>query len=438
MSGALRQTALYALATLVARAMPLVTLPLLTHALGPADYGRLEYLAVIAELGGLLAGGGLAAVVFRFAAAGPEAECRRAAAEAIGLAAVLALAALAAGLAFLPVLPGALPVPVSGPELAIVTGSFCLAAFVETPLAVLRAEGRVRLFAGLTILRALVQTAILAALLAAGAGVAGALSAALITSAALAAYLLADRARGGGVALPPSARFRAYLRFGLPMMAGGLVGFLQMAGDRWIVADHLGAEALAQYALAVKVAIVTAVLMRPYDMWWEANRMRLLTGEVGPGAARRALAAGFGLSALTGAAVALGGGLLILWATPAAFHPAAGLVPLAAAAGACHAASAYAGARLYIRASGLPVLAVNAVCAAVTLALCLVAVPRWGLEGALAARLAGAALRIVAFALAARLVAGDSRRGGSRARANGVSTGTPDGAAAVAGKISIS
>lgn len=408
----LSQTAWYALATLAARAMPLVTLPLLTHALAPADYGRLEFLAVLAELGGLFAGGGLAAVVFRFAASGPEPDRRRAAAEAVGLAALLAGLAAVAGLALLPASGGVLAVGTTVAELAIVTLSFCLAAFVETPLAVLRAEGRTRAFATLTILRALVQTGLLAAFLAAGAGVAGALAAGAATSALLALWLLADRRGRGGLCLPERARLGAYLRYGLPMLAGGIVGFAQMAGDRWVVAESLGPAALAHYALAVKIAIVTALLLRPYDMWWEANRMRLLSGEAGPRAAWRAQAAGFGLAALAGGAVALGGAALIRLATPEPFHAAAALVPLAAAAGACHAASAYAGATLYARDSGLPVFAVNLVAALATLGACLVAVPAWGLEGALAARFGGAVLRLLAFwAIAATVARSDAAAG---------------------------
>lgn len=397
------QTGLYLLATLALRAMPLITLPLLTHALAPEEYGRLEFLTMLAELGGLLAGGGLAAVVFRFATVGPAPERRQAGAEAIGLALVLAALATLVALGLGQVLHLGRAVGAGPLELAVVTLSFGVAAFVETPLAVLRAEDRVRLFTVLTILRALVQTALLALFLWAGAGVAGALAAALLTSSGLAAFLLADRRGRGGVALPRAGRLGAYASYGLPMLGAGLVGFVQMAADRWIVAWSLGTEALALYALAVKIAIVTTLLLRPYDMWWEANRMQLMTGGAAPGAAWRARAAGMGLSVLAGIGMALLGGALIRLATPEAFHGAIGLVPIAAAAGALHAASAYAGARLFVRPSGLPVFYVNLGCAVLTLAACLLMVPRWGLEGALWARLAGAGLRILGFAFAAWL-----------------------------------
>ena len=383
---ALRDTAIYAVGVLLARAAPVITIPLLAHGLPTAEYGRLETLVMIAELGGLLAGGGLSASVFRWAVLGDATARRRAGAEALGAATVLATMTALLGVLLLPLAASLLPTHASATELRLIAVSFAIAAAVETPLALMRAEGRAMRFTLLTVARLVLQIVLMAVFLHAGWGVTGALAAGAIASAALALALLADLVPRTGWRLPGREALSQHGLYGGPLMLAGLAGFAQAAGDRWIVGEAFGPVELAFYALAVKAAAFTALAVRPYDMWWEANRMRLRDGPDGRRRVLRAQLVGVGLGAVAALAMALLGPWALRLATPAPYHDAAALLPLAAAVGALNVLAAYAGAGVYFRRTGFALLGANLVAAAAALGLYAAMIPVWGLQGALAAR----------------------------------------------------
>lgn len=383
---ALRDTAIYALGVLLARAAPVVTIPLLAHGLPAADYGRLETLVMIAELGGLLAGGGLSASVFRWAVLGDAAARRRAGAEALGAATGLALVTALLGVLLLPMASALLPTPASTTELQLIAVSFAIAAAVETPLALMRAEGRALRFTLLTVARLGLQIVLMAAFLHEGYGVTGALAAGALASTALALALMADLVPRIGWRLPGRTALSQHALYGGPLMLAGLAGFAQAAGDRWIVGEAFGPVELALYALAVKAAAFTALAVRPYDMWWEANRMRLRDGPDGRRRVLKAQIVGIALGAAAALVMASLGPWALRLATPEAYHGAADLLPLAAAVGALNVVAAYAGAGVYFRRTGFALLWANVAAAAAALWLYAVAIPLWGLEGALAAR----------------------------------------------------
>ena len=406
---ALRDTAIYAVGVLLARAAPVVTIPLLAHGLSAAEYGRLETLVMIAELGGLLAGGGLSASVFRWAVLGDAAARRRAGAEALGAATLLALMTALLGVLLLPLAAPLLPTPASDTELRLIAVSFAIAAAVETPLALMRAENRALHFTLLTVARLGLQIVLMAVFLRAGWGVTGALAAGAIASAALALALMADLVPRIGWRLPGREALTQHGLYGGPLMLAGLAGFAQAAGDRWIVGDAFGAVDLALYALAVKAAAFTALAVRPYDMWWEANRMRLRDGPDGRRRVLRAQVIGVSLGAGAALAMAALGPWALRLATPAPYHGAADLLPLAAAVGALNVMAAYAGAGVYFRRTGFALLGANGVTAVAALGLYALMIPIWGLEGALAARGISYMLRAVLYV--AISAAGDRRCG---------------------------
>jgi O-antigen/teichoic acid export membrane protein len=400
----LAQTAVYAAGALLSRAAPLLTLPLLTHGLSPAAYGRLEMLAMIAEIGGMLAGGGLAAAVFRFGAGAEPAERRREGARALGLALVLTAAALVAALAAAPLLAPRLPVPIPAEELRLAGLGFALVACIETPLALLRVEGRALRLTVMSLARLCLHVTLLWAALTAGLGVAGALAAGVAASGALALALVAGAARRTGVALPRGADLRRHAAFAAPVMAAGLATLAWTTADRWMTAGF-GPEALAVHALAIKAALFVKLAVRPYEMWWEGVRMRLAAGPDGAAALGRAAALGVALSLAAGSAMALLGPDLLRTSTPASYHGAAALLPLAALAGAAHAAGAFVEAGLFLRRTGYALLGANLATAAAALALYALLIPLWGLEGALMARAAAFALRIALFLALGRALA---------------------------------
>jgi O-antigen/teichoic acid export membrane protein len=116
------------------------------------------------------------------------------------------------------------------------------------------------------------------------------------------------------------------------------------------------------------------------------NRMRRREGPDGCRQGLRAQLIGVGRGAGAALVMALLGPWALRLATPESHHVAADLIPLAAAVGALNVATAYAGAGVYFHRAGFAPLGANTITAIAALGLYAVAIPLWGLEGALAAR----------------------------------------------------
>jgi len=95
---AVQQTLLYALSIATAKAVSFIMVPVFTHFLTPADYGRLDILQTRADLLSVVIGLGLADSVYRFAGSEHEAKKRRQVAASIfGIAMVSGVIFLVAG-----------------------------------------------------------------------------------------------------------------------------------------------------------------------------------------------------------------------------------------------------------------------------------------------------------------------------------------------------
>ncbi len=396
---ALHQTAIYGIGIMLGRMAPLITLPLITGYLTPGDYGRLELLALIAEFGSLLAGAGLSVSVFRWATIGGDETRRQAGAEVLALASLLTVLIGAVAWLWLPAIASLMPASASRLELQLVALSFALTACIEAPLALVRIGGRAVVFVVLSLARVALQILLIWLFLRAGYGVAGVLAANMLAALALAIALMLDLVPRFGWRLPCRASVRRHALYGLPLMLAGLANFVQNAGDRWLVGDQLGATDLALYALAIKAFVFTAFAVKPYEMWWEANRQRMLETE--RGLERIAAYAGLGvaLALVAAAGMALLGPYLLRLATPEAYHDAALWLPIAAALGGLHAANGFIGTGIYFRETGFANLWINVFTAVVALGLYALLIPSYGFAGALAGRAVSQLVRAIAFAV---------------------------------------
>lgn len=390
----LRAAALYAAAIAVAKGLSLAVLPVLTAHLSPAEFGRLELLASAAEIAALLLGAGLVDTLYRFAT-GAEARARAAAA--------LGLALAASGLGLLLVLPlaapigTALPIAASAAEVALLGIAVAMGPVIAVGLAWQRMQGRAGRHAGVEIGRAVLQAGLGVGLVAAaGWGLAGVLAAGALAAVLAAAWLLRAMLAEVGLRLAPRAWGRM-LAYGLPLTAGGLCAFALGTADRWILAGAVPAEALGQYALAAKLALVAAFLTQPFELWWYPRRLGLLAAPGGAMRSARAVGAGAALVLLAAGLAAVAGPAVIRLATPPAYHGAAALVPFLAAAIALQSLGSLLNVGCYTgRTGALPLLA-NGIAAVVALAGYVLLVPRVGVAGAIAATLAAQAVRLGVF-----------------------------------------
>lgn len=397
MTTGLGQSLVYAAGLVLSKGLSLVMVPVVTGYLSVADYGRLEVLVTLADLGGIVLGLGLADTLFRFAGAAttPDARCR-AAAETLGLAVWVALigglgAQLAAPLV-LRVLPGS--TDESALRLLLVT--LTLTATVQVPLAWLRLSERAVPFLLFTLGKVLLQAALVWMALAGGYGVTGVIAAGTVAEVLLSAGLLTDQIRKTGIRFRPAAADR-FLAYGLPLVVSGIAGFALGSLDRWMLAASVGEAEMARYALAARFGLATALALQPFEMWWYARRIRVLGDPGGLDQSARMAGCGIALAVLAAVCAGLAGPAAIRLLTPVPYHEAGALVPWLALIAALRAVAVMVSVGCYIRTTGMVPMAINLAAAGVVLCLYAGLVPSFGVAGAVGSLIAAQTLRIALF-----------------------------------------
>ncbi|MEI6160774.1 MAG: oligosaccharide flippase family protein [Roseococcus sp.] len=390
----LRAAALYALALAWTKGLSLLLLPLVTAHLEPADFARLELLSSAAEIAALLAGAGLVDTLYRFGAA-PGREGSAMAARVLGLAVLLA--ALGVILAVLLAPAGAwLPLPAPPIEVTLLGAAVAMEAAIGVPLAWLRMQGRALAWSAVMVVRGTAQAGLAAALLWSGYGVAGVLAAGAVAAGFTALVLMAGQSRETGIAFAPRIWPRL-LAYGLPLTGGGLASFALGTADRWFLAGAVTPEQLAHYALAAKIALVSALLTQPFELWWYPRRIALLEAENGHRQTARVVGMGGALVVLAAAATALGGPVLIHLATPPAYHAAADYLPWLCAALALQSLGSLVNVGCYMGRTGTVPMLVNGTAAVVAVLAYLLLIPAHGVMGAIFATLLAQGVRLGLF-----------------------------------------
>lgn len=392
----LRATLLYAGATGWTKGIGLLLLPLITGLLPAAEFGRLELLSSAAEIAAVLAGAGLVDTLYRFGSA-PGAAGRLGAARVTGLAIIVTLIGLVGAVAAAP-LGARLPLPALPIEVILLGISVAMEAAIGVPLAWLRMQNRAAGYAFVVILRGTVHTALLGLLLWQGFGIAGMLGAGAAASLLAAVVLLANQARDTGIRLQPAA-WRPLLAYGVPLIGSGLASFALGTADRWFLASNVPAASLGHYALASKLALAMAFLMQPFELWWYPRRLGLWTAEDGPARSARMAGTGAAVTLLAAAVAGLAGPVLILLATPAAYHPAAVLVPFVVASLVLQSFGSLFNVGCYLGRTGRIPFLVNSLAGVVAIILYAVLIPRFGVAGAIGATVLAQGVRLVVFAI---------------------------------------
>lgn len=415
-------TALYGGAMLVDRLLALLLLPLLTRAIGAADYGAWTQTMVVSGLLLPLVLFAFPTTIVRSFAAAARAHERLPGFVRLGGIALLLLA-VALALLWAARWPVAQLVWGDTARVALVpalAGVLVGDVAVEFANAWLRAAGRIGLIAGGLVLRSVLRYAVVWALVAPGgvplvqwlpvyAAVQAALGAGLLVlarwqlkRAAAAAPVAASGATG-----PES--LSSMLRFSAPLVALALFGALNASVDRFLLVRGLGLDAVAVYAAAVSLCAVPAALHGVLGFtlfpvlsraWHEGRRSeaRRLT--------QRALLLFAAAAVPMAAAIALTGPWLLPWLATADYRP-----PWPVFAGQALAVLLFGLYQILLYALLLDgrsgrVLAMAVGAAALNAGLNLWLIPRLGMNGAaLAAALSNASLLAWAWPLARRVLA---------------------------------
>lgn len=395
LSKALSSAALYAIALVAAKGVSFVMLPVVTSHLSPSDYGVLEILISVADIGGLVLGLGLADAVFRF---GRESGTQ---ATLLGMGGLLGLAMLGVGWALAPEAARLLPGAVGASELRILAATLALTALIQVPFAHLRFRDRPAVFALVSIAKAVFQATCVFLFLDAGFGVTAVLLGGLIADGVASAILVWLQARETGLALDPVI-VRRVLPYSLPLVVSGMFGFCLGSLDRWFLAVHVEAVDIALYGLAAKFGLLTALAMQPFEMWWYPRRLGLLDTRSDRRASADCVAVGLVWALLAAAGVASTGPVVIAWMTPETYHAAARYVPWLALIALLHAATNLLNVGCYVgRTTVLPMLLNGAAALVAGLGYALL-IPGFGVAGAIAATILAQLFRLTAFHIASQ------------------------------------
>lgn len=149
----------YAAGLLLMKGISLLMLPVLTHLLAPREYGQLEVLLTIINLGSLILGFGLVDALYRFAGmAADEGERKQVVARVFGLVWIIALASLVLLWWLAPLVQRLLPTETRLADVRWVLSALAFEGVIGVPLAWLRMRNQARLFFVATAGKAVIQS----------------------------------------------------------------------------------------------------------------------------------------------------------------------------------------------------------------------------------------------------------------------------------------
>ena len=332
----LRDSLIYASALAFSKGLALLMVPVATNYLSPQDYGRLDVLQTLADLLSIIIGMGLAESLFRFAGSAANSQERKyAAANLFGMSIISGLITLLITQACAPLIADALPGNVSLLEARLILFSLALCSIVLVPLAWLRLQEKAGLYFLGTAGMVLLQVSIAIPLLIFGLGVTGVLIGTLISSVVLSCVLIYLQFKDTGIAFN-FARFKSYSCYGGPLIFVGIAGFILGSFDRWLLADEVGTAAMAEYALAAKFGLMTAVLIQPFDLWWHARRFTCYEEENGAENCARYASLGIVLALFSCLIISILGPFLVRVLTPESYYGAIQYIPWLALLAAIH------------------------------------------------------------------------------------------------------
>jgi O-antigen/teichoic acid export membrane protein len=380
-----RDLFLYAVLTAVSKGLQFLLLPILTRLFAPADYGFIELVATVMGLVGVFMTLSIESALARhWQAAEAAGTTQPLLAGTIAFVAVVgaaALAALAAGAWLLaPVVAGGR----GGATTCLVLAGAAtwLTSLTALPQVVLRMERRVLPFGFIGIAQAVLGVVLaLWFIVGLGWGLVGLFAGQVVAAAAALALSLAwVRPHLGFTFSWPT--LRRCLAYSVPMAPAVAIQWFNGQVDRLVLATLLGLSAVGLFGAAAKVAMLVAVLVEAFRLAWLPLAMRKLDDLPGRSSFFRKALTTY-LAALLGASVVLAAfapELLLALTTPS-YAPAHTAIAWLAGAQVLLGAANITNAGLLASGKTVGNSVAAAIASVVGVALALVLVPRFGLDG---------------------------------------------------------
>lgn len=375
---------LYGFVLFFTKAMAIITIPMVTSAIAPAEFGKLELIVSIVECAALIAG---LAIAESFNRATTLLKRRQMAGAALVTTGFM--------LSFFQM--GAWLYQSENPlwlHLSLITAG--LTAMVELPLANLRSENRGRFFAIILITRSLLQVSLQYIFLSKGYGITGILFANMMVEIGVSLFLALHFAKNYGFGFSRSA-FRDIFHVSFPYVLGGLAMFAVGNADRWFILRYVTFEEIAFYGIAIKLSLFVALFSHAFNMWWGPRKYVIYDGENGANRVQNIILFGF-LFNLTGAAfVFIVAPLFISYVLPASYAQSSLYIPLLIVVSLLNETATLMSLGAYRAKTGLPVLIINSTGAMAALAGYMILIPPYGIKGAIYATIIAHILRIVLY-----------------------------------------
>jgi O-antigen/teichoic acid export membrane protein len=406
--GFVKHGAVYGFALLLGQAGSLLLLVLYTHNLHPGDFGILEVVGRLAETVGtiLLFGGFRQALLTFYQQSETEGQRRNIVSTTLALFIVMAVLVGGPIFAFAEPIAGWLTrhlgnsnAVIDGHLLRLAVLGILLEPMVLIPLALTQARVESATFVFITFSQLIFRIVLVVVLVVwLGWGAYGVLAATAITS-ALYGIALSFREIGRGWSTPTLAQVRAFLRFALPFVPGGLCFFLLHHGDRFFLLRWYSADEVGRYALGYRLGMaVTTFSLTPLYMVWSARMYEVARTPAAPVSFGRAFTRILAAYLVVGLGLCLFQDELVQKMAREDFGGAQAVVPLIVLACFCQAAASLMDAAFYVRRRTGLKLGITLSATVVMLVLYVLLIPLYGSIGAALATLGGF-LFLAAFTL---------------------------------------
>ncbi|MDN3699901.1 lipopolysaccharide biosynthesis protein [Vibrio artabrorum] len=273
--GSLKQSAYYAIGIVMMKGISLVMIPYITHKMTLVEYGSLEVIVLLADIGTILFSFGIVEAMYRYVGVAEGEEKRKLVSNCFTLSVLVCVLGGALIALSMPLLLLMLPVEFQPYQILLLLIPTMLDGAISIPLTLMRMNAMAKRFCMLNVMKASVQAAMTFALLEAGYGIDGVLISSAVSSVLLMLCLLRYQWQEMG-AFGSFKYSVKILKFGLPTLVGGASMYMITGLDRWVMASFVGVEELAIYAVSGKFALILGLLLQPYALWWFPNRVAML------------------------------------------------------------------------------------------------------------------------------------------------------------------
>ncbi|WP_343563414.1 lipopolysaccharide biosynthesis protein [Kiloniella sp. b19] len=317
----LKDSVFYAAGILATKGIGFIMIPVFTAFLSPADYGRLDILQTLADLFSIVLMLGLGDALFRYYGMADRDDRNTVLRNIFGLSCLLSLVFSVSLQLLAPLILSVLPGEIDIISLRALLLSLGLSIGLFIPLCNFRMQGRALDYFKTSTGRVIMQAALAAGLLYQGFGVNGVMLATAATSLFWVLKNTAELYRENGIAFDLHL-WKRYLGYGAPLIVAGLAGFVLRSFDRLLLADTIGVAAMAPYALAAKFGLLAALIVYPFELYWQPKKFAVLSQENGSETCARMISLGLVLSALAALFMSLAAPYVIVLITPGSYHDA--------------------------------------------------------------------------------------------------------------------